>query len=298
MQKDHSGQSDLSIIILNYNGRLWLEKLLPSLRKNYLERSGYFVDVVVVDNDSSDDSIDYIRSLEWIKLIETGKNGGYAFGNNVALKEAKARYVMLLNSDTEIPETGGDLDLLIRYMDGNENAGIITPRLNLENGAMDPACHRGEPTPWASIAYFLKLEKLFSKSETFAKYHQKYKNLKEIHTIDACTGAAMLVRKSAMDKVGLLDERFFMYAEDLDWCKRFRENGFNIIFYPDVNIIHHKYKSGILNRDDEMRSKTRVWFYNTMLLYYDKHYASSYPKFFRWFLKTCIKRKTGNQGNN
>lgn len=291
MKENQSNQPDLNIIILNYNGKFWLKKLLSSLRKNYLENSRYSVEVSVVDNGSSDNSADYLRSLEWVKLIESGKNGGFAFGNNLALRESKARYLMLLNSDTEIPEINGNLDFLIDYMDHDEKAAVITPRLELDNGLMDAACHRGEPTPWASFCHFIKLEKIFPKSVRFAKYHQTYKDMRFIHQIDACTGAAMLVRNSAIEKTGLLDERFFMYAEDLDWCHRFRENGYKVIFYPDVTIIHHKYKSGIQSSVVETSADSRKWFYETMLQYYDKHYASRYPLLLRNLLKFFIETK-------
>jgi len=282
---------DLSIIILNFNGLKWLEKLLPSLKEKYLSHTKYQVEVVVVDNASTDESIIYLKTQN-IQFIESGKNGGYAFGNNLALKNNPARYVMLLNSDTEFSEKS-NLDTLIEYMDTHEQVGIITPRVELTNGQSDRACHRGEPTLWAAFTYFIGLEKLFPKSRLFAQYHQTYKSLKEIHSIDACTGAAMLVRRSVLEKVGLLDERFFMYAEDVDWCKRFREEGYLVIYHPEVKVIHHKYKSGMGNSSQSAKSNATYWFYETMLQYYDKHYRDSYPKCFRFFLQLFISMKKG-----
>jgi GT2 family glycosyltransferase len=160
---------------------------------------------------------------------------------------------------------------------------------------LDPACHRGEPTPWAAFTYFTKLERLFPRSKTFAQYHQGYKSLESIHTIDDCTGAAMLVRTSALSQVGFLDERFFMYAEDVDWCKRFRETGYDVVFHPGAKVRHHKYKSGMGTSDSTIKSNTTNWFYDTMLHYYDKHYGNSYPSMLRSILKffiTIKKRKT------
>ncbi len=284
---------DLSIIILNFNGQQWLKKLLPSLKENYLAKTKWLVEILVVDNASTDDSVQYLKTLNDVRLIETGLNGGYAFGNNIALKDNQARYVMLLNSDTEFPDEVSNLDILIDYMESHPNVGIITPKVNLTDGKPDRACHRGEPTLWAAFTYFMKLEKLFPKSKIFAKYHQSYKNLNEIHEIDACTGAAMIVRTSAMEKVGLLDERFFMYAEDVDWCKRFREAGYQVIYDPEVRIIHHKYKSGMGNSSETSKTNATYWFYETMLQYYDKHYQNQYPRIFRDILKffIAIKRK-------
>lgn len=290
MTVNQSYDCDLSIIILNYNGRFWLEKLLPSLKANYLDNTSYSVKVIIVDNGSSDNSNEYLEEFDWIRLIKSDKNGGFAYGNNIALRNISSKYALLLNSDTELPEKGCDLDLLIDYMDRHEEAGIITPKLILDDGSADPACHRGEPTIWASLTYFIKLEKLFPHSRIFARYHQSYKDYGKTHKIDACTGAAMLVRMSAVNIVGMLDERFFMYAEDLDWCRRFRENGFNIIFFPEVTLLHHKYKSGIKNNNTETKSLSRKSFYGTMLQYYDKYYAD-YPGIFRAILKYFLKRK-------
>lgn len=282
-------KKDLSIIILNYNGQFWLKKLLPTLKKNYLKETQYKVEVVVVDNDSSDNSVELIKKdFKWVKLMESGRNGGFAFGNNVAIKDNSARYIMLLNSDTEFLKRESNLDELIEYMDQHKDTAIISPRVELSDGSIDPASHRGEPTLWASFTYFAKLEKLFPKSKFFAQYHQGYKDLKQLHEIDACSGAAMIVRNTAIKKVGMLDEQFFMYAEDLDWCKRFRDAAYKIIFYPEVKIIHHKYKSGIKSSNKKTASVTQKFFYDTMLQYYDKHYKEKYPNFVRNLLRYFI----------
>ena len=243
----------------------------------------------MVDNDSTDDSVAVVKKgFKWVTLMESGHNGGFAFGNNVAIKKDRSRYVMLLNSDTEFLKETSNLDTLIEYMDQHKDVAMIGPRLELSDGEIDPASHRGEPTIWASITYFAKLEKLFPNSKIFAQYHQSYKNIREIHEVDAISGAAMIVRQSAIKKVGMLDERFFMYAEDLDWCKRFRDAGYKVIYHPKVTVIHHKYKSGIKSSNKKTASVTQRFFYDTMLQYYDKHYAEKYPKFFRQLLKYFI----------
>jgi GT2 family glycosyltransferase len=282
---------DLSIIVLNYNGKAWLEKLLPSLQAYWLRQTRLSAEVVVVDNASTDDSVPYLEQLDYIRLIRSDRNGGFAFGNNLALKENTARYVMLLNSDTEFLPQGSNLDRLVEYMDGEPRVGVITPFLRLDSGLMDQACHRGEPTPWASFSYFSGLERLFPRSRKFGQYHQTYHSLKTVHDIDACSGAAMLVRGSLLKEVGLLDERFFMYAEDIDWCRRFREAGYRVVFHPGITLLHHKYLSGLGNGDAELRKETRKWFYDTMLLYYDKHCDKQYPRFYRWALRFFLHWK-------
>lgn len=284
---------DLEIIILTFNSEFWLKKTLSSLKTYYLKNTKRSVTVTVVDNNSEDSTINMLQSeYEWVKRIELHKNLGFAAANNIAVAQSKAEYVMLLNSDVECTSES-DFDLLLEYMDEHPNVGIISPKINFKNGLIDPACHRGEPTPWASLTYFLGFENLFPNSKVFSQYHQWYKVLDTIHTIDACSGAAMILRNSVLKKVGLMDEQFFMYAEDLDWCKRIREAGFSVIFYPFVSIIHHKYKSGIKGSSVQIARKTRRHFYDTMLQYYDKHYRQTYPEIVRNIIKYFIIIKKG-----
>jgi hypothetical protein len=283
----------LTLIILNYNSKFWLKKCLQSLQEHYLNQTATPINTVVVDNHSQDDSVEMIKhDFPWVKLIEQPSNGGFAQGNNAALKEVDTEYVMLLNSDIEFT-TRTNLDLLISFMDSNPQAGIVTPQVTLPDGGLDWASHRGEPTLSTAIFYYFGLEKRFPNSKFFSQYHQTYLDLTSTHQIDACSGAAMLIRTKYMNQVGLLDERFFMYAEDLDWCKRFREAGYEIWFIPEVQLIHHKYKSGIKTQSPLTALQARNHFYNTMLLYYDKHYLSQYPRFVRTLLRMFVFIKKG-----
>ena len=286
-------RATLTLIILNYNSQFWLKKTLTSLKINYLDKSKTKVKTIVVDNNSQDDSVKMVKKeFPWIELIELDNNSGYAAGNNVALKAVDSEYVMLLNNDVEFT-AGSNLDLLIEFLKQNQQFAVASPKVFLSNGKLDWACHRGEPTPWASFTYFLGLAELFPQSKLFAQYHQTYQNMNDTHIIDACTGAAMMIRTKYMNEVGLLDEQFFMYAEDLDWCKRFRDAGYKISFIPLVSIIHHKYKSGIKTQTEITALQAKKSFYNTMLQYYDKHYQSKYPKIIRWLLKTFLFIKKG-----
>lgn len=285
--------SKLTLVILNYNSQFWLKKTLTTLKKHYLDKTNTSVKTIVVDNDSEDDSVELVKTeFPWVGLIESDKNLGFSAGNNLALKQVESQYVMLLNNDVEF-KPDSDLDQLVKFMDNHSKAAVCTPKLLLADGSLDMACHRGEPTFWASVSYFIGLEKLFPQHQWFAQYHQTYKNLDTIHNVDACSGAAMLVRTKAMNQVGLLDERFFMYAEDLDWCKRFREQGYDISYYPEIELIHHKYKSGIKTESDLTSIQAKQYFYNTMLQYYDKHYRDQYPGIYRWILKMFIFLKKG-----
>ncbi len=283
----------LTLIILNYNSKFWLNKCLSSIKEHYLNKTDSLIKTVVVDNNSSDSSLKMIaEEFKWVEVISLNSNVGFSAGNNVALRQAESEYVMLLNSDTEfIPQS--NLDYLLSFMDENQKAGIISPKLLLANGELDWASHRGEPTPWASFSYYLKLENLFPNSKLFGQYHQKYLDLSQPHQIDACSGAAMLIRTSYMKEVGYLDERFFMYAEDLDWCKRFREAGYQIWYNPITTVIHHKYKSGIKTQAPLTSLQTKQHFYNTMMQYFDKHYKDKYPRFVRFLLRSFLFIKRG-----
>lgn len=285
---------DLTLIFLNYNTPDWISQALTSLQVNYLSKTKLNVDVIVVDNASTDHSVAEIqKNFHWVKLIQAKENNGFSAGNNLALKNVQSRYAMLVNSDVEFT-TNSNLDELVYFMDARPEVAVISPRVELTNGNIDLASHRGEPTLWASLTYFSGLEKVFPNVPLFAQYHQSYKSYDQIHQIDACSGAAMLVRTAAVEKVGLLDERFFMYAEDLDWCRRFRDHGFQIYYHPEVSVIHHKYKSGRAHQDTSVSKRTSSHFYQTMLQYFDKHYQNSYPFFVRWGLQFFIWYKTRN----
>jgi GT2 family glycosyltransferase len=293
MKKTSHKKNDLTLIILSYNTQFWLKKTLETLKEEYLDKTKYKIKTIVVDNGSTDGSIEMVKkSMKWAQLIEVGENLGFAGGNNVALKKVTSRYAMLLNSDLEF-KLDSNLDILIEYMDDHPEAGVITPRIEFINGSIDPGCHRGEPTLWASLTYFAKLETIFPKSQLFGQYHQYYKDLESHHLIDACSGAAFLIRKTVMDQVGYLDDRYFMYAEDLDWCRRVRDEGYQVVFHPEVKIIHHKYKSGIKSASKKIAKTTNRYFYDTMLQYYDKHYVDKYPKFIRTLIRYYITIKKG-----
>lgn len=282
---------DLEIIILNYNASFWLKKTLKSLDRYYLAKTKYQVKVTVVDNNSSDDSVMVAQDFKFVNLIESKENGGFAKGNNIALKKTKSRYVMLLNSDTQFNDNS-NLDLAIKYLEKNKKVGALTPKLILPDGKLDLASHRGEPTLWASFCYFLKLDKLFfHKIPAFNGYHLLHLNLNKTHDVGAISGAAFVLPTKVLKKVGYLDEQFFMYAEDLDWCRRIRNKGFKIKYFPQISIIHHKNKSGIKSLQRGTRKKVNVYFYETMLQYYDKYHQKPIDGIGRFFLNLFIKFK-------
>ena len=291
----------LSIVILSYNTKRYLEQVLRSLAR--IKKNDW--EVIVVDNASQDGSAQMVKEeFPFVKCIINKKNVGFSAGNNSGIRRAQGAYVLLLNSDTEVRDAES-IPTLLSYMDKHPDIGAVTPKVVLADGTMDMASHRGIPTPWNSFSYFIGLERVFGKlpgiQRIFGGYHQTWKRIEYTHEVDACTAAAMFVRAAAIDEVGLLDEQFFMYGEDLDWCYRFRKAGWKIVYNPEATIIHHKNKSGVqVETNDEIGKITKKQatsqFFDTMELFYRKHYGKVYP---RWFLGVvqfgvrCIRSMKG-----
>jgi len=273
---------DLSIIILSYNTRNLLQKCLKSV---FSSISGdYSFKVIVVDNASGDGSVEMVgREFPQVNIIRSPKNLGYAGGNNLGLKRVNGRYILFLNSDTEI--TSDAIQKILDFMEKNLNVGAVTPKTELFSGGMDPDCHRGFPTPWASICYFSGLERLFPKSKLFGQYHKFFEDLNKPHEIDAGFGTFMVVRREVVKKIGGWDEDYFFYGEDLDYFYRIKKAGWKIMFYPEAIVRHHKGASSGLRKESkpvsqatrEIRIKTARASIRAMELFYKKFYQNKYP---------------------
>ena len=281
----------LEIIIVNYNSLYWLKKALDSLYKYFIPLSKYNIIVTIVDNASTDNSVQIIeKDYPEVNLIKSHTNLGFSAGNNLALKKSKADYIMLLNSDTELTEKSKNIDTLFDIIEKDNSIGMITPKLLLTNGKMDMACHRGEPSFIDCFFYFSGFEKIFPKVKFFTKYHLLHKDLNTIHKVDAITGACIITKLQYLKDVDFFDERFFMYADDMDLCRKYREKSYKIIYNPTVEIIHHKYKSGLQSKNKKTNKNIKKHFYNSFLLYYDKWYNNKlYYKILRPFIVLFIK---------
>lgn len=278
----HTDSKQLSIILVNYNSNDWLEKCLSSFKnlRNFFpnpEKSLY--ETIIVDNGSTKSTTDLQQHFPWVKWVRLEKNLGFSGGNNVGIQHATGKYIMLLNTDTEIPQNA-DLLKLLENFEHDPQIGVVSPRVNFPSGELDHASHRGFPTPWNSLMYYSGIAKVLPWFPIVAGYRLSWKNMQQAHEIDACTGAAMIVRRAAMDQVGLLDESFFMYAEDIDWCYRFQQAGWKIWFDPSQIIIHHKHKSGLgQSQSWETKVRTTNAFFDTMKQFWRKHYQTRYPRF-------------------
>jgi len=258
---------DLSIIIVNYNTKKLLRDTIQSVIDT-VDSTKY--EIIVVDNASNDGSIELVKKqYPQVMLIENKDNLGFPKANNIGIREALGEYILLLNSDTKVLDHC--IEKCLEYMDMNFNVGALGCKLVLANGKLDHACKRGFPTPKASLYYILKLHKLFPLSKRFGEYTLNYLPIDEINEVDALTGAFMMLRKEVINKVGPLDETFFMYGEDLDWCFRIKDAGYKVIYYPEAVTIH--YKGGSSKRK---RYKTIYEFHRAMYIFYNKHYRNKY----------------------
>jgi GT2 family glycosyltransferase len=283
---------NLSIIILNFNTKDYLLSCIQSIAEQNLDPETARTELIVVDNGSNDGSVEATqKKFPWVKTIKNKSNVGYAKANNTAIKISKGEIVLLLNSDTILRPNS--LEKILNFIESDKRIGAVSAKLQLQDGSLDLACHRGFPTPWNALTYFLGLERLFPNLKLFSGYHQAWKDFNTPHQVDAISGACFFVKREVIDQVGLLDERYFMYAEDLDWCMRIKKSGWKIYFYPDATVMHFKKKSGREKEDGhqetnevrKIRAKSIRHFYRTMKLFYDKHYHDKYP---RWVRNTVL----------
>jgi GT2 family glycosyltransferase len=204
-----------------------------------------------------------------VQLIENKQNVGFSKANNQAMRIAAGRYILLLNSDTIIqPET---LRIMLDFMENHSRVGASGCKILLPDGFLDKACKRGFPTPSASFYYAFGFSKLFPKNPKYNQYQLGYLNPDQEYPIDCLVGAFMLVRRETIDQVGMLDEEFFMYGEDIDWCYRIKEAGWEIYYYPRTTIIHYK---GASSRKKPY--KIIYEFHKAMFLFHKKHYKHKY----------------------
>lgn len=202
----------LSIVIVNYRVPYFLEQCLLSVRKS---AQGIDTEVWVVDNNSGDGSVEYLQCrFPEVHFVANEENVGFSRANNQAIRLSKGQYVLLLNPDTLIGES--TLRTVVDFMDSKPNAGGLGVKMLNGHGRFLPESKRGFPSPWVSFCKLSGLNRLFPHSSRFNRYHLSYLSRDEEHKVEVLSGAFMLMRREALDKVGLLDERFFMYGEDID----------------------------------------------------------------------------------
>ena len=252
----------LSIVIVNYNVCGFLEQCLLSLADAVKEIPH---EIFVVDNASTDGSDTYIpRRFPQVKYIYNTENVGFARANNQAMALSSGRYVLLLNPDTVVGESV--LSEACRFLDDHPDAGALGVKMLDGDGRFLPESKRGFPSPWVSFCKIFGLAKIFPRSPRFGRYHLRYLDENEINRVDVLSGAFMLLRRSTLDRCGLLDEQFFMYGEDIDLSYRMTLTGRHNYYLP-LRIIHYKGES---TKTESLRY-VRI-FYQAMLIFLREHY--------------------------
>jgi hypothetical protein len=259
---------DVSVVIVNYNVREFLRQCLLSLQKALASLAA---EIFVVDNASTDGSVEMMRrEFPEVKLITNRENLGFAAANNQALRQASGRLVVLLNPDTVVQE---DTFVAIRdFMERHPDTGMVGCKILNPDGTLQLACRRSFPTPWVAFTRLSGLSRLFPKSRWFGRYNLTYLPEDETAEVEAISGSFMAVRREALAQVGTLDEDFFLYGEDLDWCFRMRQRGWKIHYFPGTQIVHFKGESAKQSGLDNLRL-----FYQAMGLFVRKHFHPASP---------------------
>ncbi|MGC9356934.1 MAG: glycosyltransferase family 2 protein [Anaerolineae bacterium] len=277
---------DLDVIIVNYNTRDLLKRCLETV----FDSTGVDFRVCVVDNASADGSTEMVaRDFPEVLLIANEENLGYPAANNQGLRafgfgrgqQGGARYALLLNSDTEVPPDA--FARTVAFMDDHPDLGILGPKLVRPNGSLDLACRRSFPTPEVAFYRFTGLARLFPRSRRFGRYNLTYLDPDESAEVDSVVGAYMLVRGASIERVGLLDDHFFMYGEDLDWAYRIKEAGWKVYYYPRVTVLHVKRASS------SKFPRARVEFWRAMEIFYRKHYEAQTPRWLHYLIIGAVR---------
>jgi len=250
---------DLSIIIVSWNSRDVLKDCLSSI---YKSRFNSEYEIIVVDNGSSDNSAEMVeKQFPHVKLIKNKENVGYARANNQAIKESKGRYVLLLNPDTIILDNA--IEKMVGFMSKNRAVGILGPKIFSSDGSLQISCYR-----------FYSLSNLFLTNILFAKLGKCwfYRNFDYNQTkeVDMVTGACILTREEMIKDIGLLDEMFFMYSEDSDWCFRAKKKKWKVVYYPEAEIIHI---GGASSRN--IQEEMDVEAYQSQIRFFNKHFSKT-----------------------
>lgn len=269
----------LSIVIVSYNVRYFLEQTLLSVQEAI---KGIEAEVFVVDNASADDSVDLVREkFPEVICIANTDNVGFSKANNQAIRQAKGEYILLLNPDTVVePQT---FSKCLAFMDQHPKAGGLGVKMVDGSGRFLPESKRGLPLPWVAFYKVFGLARLFPKSKRFGRYHLTFLNPDETHEVDILSGAFMFLRKATLDTTGLLDESFFMYGEDIDLSYRIQKAGYQNYYFPETRIIHYK---------GESTKKSSVnyvlVFYRAMMLFANKHFSQSHAGVFGLLIHMAI----------
>jgi hypothetical protein len=267
---------DLSLCIVTYQSCAYLADCLRAIYGSPPARP---FEIIVVDNGSTDGTLELLRSeFPQVTLIPNSNNAGYTRPMNQALRAASGRYRVQLNPDT-LPRPGA-FDALAAYMDAHPAVGVCTPRVLNRDGTLQRQCRRSEGRPWDAFTYFSGLSRLFPRSRRFAGYLMTYQDDDATYEVQAVSGSCMFIRAEALEQVGYLDERFYAYQEDADFCFQARRAGWKVMYVPLAEVVHFGGEGG--TRVHPYRSAYE-W-HRSYFLYYRKNFAREYIFFVNWLV--------------
>lgn len=265
----------ISVIIVNYNVKDYLEQALVSLQRALGNISH---EIFVVDNASVDGSMEHVRQrFPGVKLIESEENLGFGRANNLALKQARGEFIVMINPDTVVQED--TFEKLLTFFEKQPDASAATCKIINPDGSFAVDCRHSIPTPAIALWKVLGLSKIFPRSKIFAQYNLTYLNPDDTYPVPAISGSFMMIKKDVLDKIGYFDEQFFMYCEDIDLCHRINLAGFKIYYVPTTQIIHYKGESTKKNNIDYV-----ITFNKALYQFFQKHHAQKTRFIIRWLI--------------
>jgi hypothetical protein len=245
-----------------------------------------FFEIIVVDNNSNDGSIDLLRhQYPEVKLIINLRNYGYTKAINQALRLSKGKYKVVLNPDTELMPKS--IDIMINHMKSSKNIGIVGPKVLNKDGSFQKSCRRGVASPGAVFSYFLGLSDKYPNNKKFTGYHLNHLDENIIHEVSGVSGSCMLIKNNLINKIGYFDERYFAYQEDSDYCLTAIKNGWKIYYNPDAIVVHHGGRGGA----HYLPFKANFEWHRSYFKYYNKNFAKNYSTFFNLFYYSIMLGK-------
>ncbi|GAP13949.1 predicted glycosyltransferases [Longilinea arvoryzae] len=270
-----NSEIELSICIVGINAFDYLQKCLESIIASKIDVN---YEIIYIDNHSTENGIDPIRTqFPMLIIIQNPQNKGFARANNQGIRIAKGKYILLLNPDTIVEENA--IPRMIDYLRQNPDTGIVGPKVLNSDGSFQPHCKRGEARPWEVICYFSRLSSLFPHNPFFSGYLQGHLDENQTHHVPSISGCCMLIRREALDQIGLLDEVFFAYQEDTDYCVRARKAGWNVTYFPSAQIVHFGGKGGA----NAQPLKAIFEWHRSYYYYYRKNLSQDYFILVNWF---------------
>jgi GT2 family glycosyltransferase len=274
---------ELSIVLVTYNNE---KEVLACLNSLYTFNRNQFAsgnwEIVLIDNASTDGTValltKHMSEFENLFFLKSKANLGFGQANNLAVKSAKGKYILLLNSDTIVEKES--LSRPLEIIKSHPEYGAVGVKMLLGNGTLDYSCHRGFPTPWRAFCFFSGLTSLFPHHPWFAGYTLGFLDTNLSHPVDAINGAFLMISKDLGDELGWFDKDYFWNGEDLDFCYRIKQTGKEIFYSADTKIIHYKGSSGGHKRG----SKTFYARFEVMKIFYRKHYKQLYPWWMEWLV--------------